>query len=104
MIRSAQDVLDVAKARGFTVHIDVGPPIMPFLRGDVREATGPLMAALKCFRLEVIELLRARDGCQGIYSEMAARGGGVGAGRGHYTAERNGPISIPSPDTSQDRE
>ncbi len=57
MIRTAQDVLDAAKARGFEVKIKPGPPPMPYLVGKFANATPALMEALKAFRVEILELL-----------------------------------------------
>ena len=59
-IKSAQDVVAVAKARGFEVKLNLGPPIMPVLccpAGTMPLATEALMNALKAWRLEIIELL-----------------------------------------------
>lgn len=59
MIRSAKDVIEVARSRGLRIRIDVGPPVMPKLvvPGNVErsEATDALMNALKIWRLEIIE-------------------------------------------------
>ena len=57
MIRNAQDVLNVAKRRGFQVLMNPGPPPMPILRGDPKEATPALMQALKAWRVEIMDLL-----------------------------------------------
>jgi hypothetical protein len=60
-IKSAQDVLSVAQARGLRVKVEPGPPPMPVLvrphgvRRD--EVTDPLLAALRAWRLEIIDLL-----------------------------------------------
>ena len=61
MIRSAQDVIAVARARGFDLAIRTGPPRMPVLvcpkNVDQRLASKTLMAALKAWRQEIIEIL-----------------------------------------------
>ncbi len=57
MIRTAQDVLDAARARGFEVKMRPGPPPMPYLVGKFANATPALMEALKAFRVEILELL-----------------------------------------------
>jgi hypothetical protein len=63
MIRSAQDVIAVARARGFDVQIRPGPPRMPVLvcpkNVDRRLATDTLMSALKAWRSEIIEILES---------------------------------------------
>ena len=61
MIRTAQDVLDAAKARGFEVKMKPGPPPMPYLFGNKAEATAALMEALMAFRPEILELLAAQE-------------------------------------------
>lgn len=62
--KSAKDVIEVAMDRGFTIHVNQGPPPMPFLRGpggkDNPNATEALMTALKAWRLEIIEELTAK--------------------------------------------
>lgn len=59
VIRSAKDVIEVAKSRGFSIRIDEGPPPMPVLLrpSGVKkdEVTKALMDALKAWRLEIIE-------------------------------------------------
>ncbi len=57
MIRTAKDVIKVARQRGFDILVNEGPPPMPFLRGDPTNATAPLMEALRAWRLEIIEEL-----------------------------------------------
>jgi hypothetical protein len=57
MIRSANEVIEIAKARGFKFKLDPGPPPMPKLVGDPIQATDPLMQALKAWRVEIIEVL-----------------------------------------------
>ena len=58
-IRTAKDVMDRARARGFEIRVSPGPPPMPMLyyqKGvSPAGATDPLMNALKAFRLEIIE-------------------------------------------------
>jgi hypothetical protein len=56
-LRSAKDIITVAKKRGFEVLVNPGPPPMPFLRGNPINATDPLMQALRAWRLEIIEEL-----------------------------------------------
>ena len=58
-IRSAKDVIAVAKSRGLNIRIDPGPPIMPVLhkpkgiaQANVTEA---LLGALRAWRLEILE-------------------------------------------------
>jgi hypothetical protein len=65
MIRSAQDVIAIAKARGFDLAIRPGPPPMPVLThcgGDrqAAQATPVLMEALKAWRVEIMDLLREK--------------------------------------------
>lgn len=64
MIRSAEDVIAIAKSRGFKIVVDPGPPPMPRLSFRVApehaekqrsEATDSLMTALKVWRLEIIQ-------------------------------------------------
>lgn len=67
MIRSAQDVIAIAKARGFRLAVRPGPPIMPVLvcprDSKARaEATETLLQALKAFRLEIIDILTKEAG------------------------------------------
>ncbi len=57
MIRTAQDVIDAARARGFEVKLKAGPPPMPYLVGKQSNATPALMEALRAFRPEILELL-----------------------------------------------
>lgn len=61
MIRSAKDVIAVAKDRGFEVRVNAGPPIMPVLcvpgKADRKDATETLLNALRIWRLEIIEEL-----------------------------------------------
>lgn len=63
MIRSAKDVIEVAKSRGFDIRIDEGPPPMPVLMrpGTVSKdnITKALMDALKVWRLEIIEEIKS---------------------------------------------
>lgn len=63
MIRCANDVIEIAKQRGFMIVIDEGPPIRPILRRppnvDKSLATKTLLDALKAWRLEIIEELRS---------------------------------------------
>lgn len=71
-IRSAQDVIAVARARGFKILLDPGPPPMPFLRGDTRQATQALMVALKAWRVEIMDALTTEscernDGSNGVH-------------------------------------
>ena len=61
MIRSAQEVIDIAERRGFKVLVKPGPPPMPYLLGKENEATPVLLDALKAWRVEIIELLNARE-------------------------------------------
>lgn len=56
-ITTVADVLRIVKERGFTVHVDPGPPPMPRLHGRVEQATPALLAALKAWRSEIIEAL-----------------------------------------------
>lgn len=64
IIKTAQDVIDVAEKRGFKVAIRPGPPPMPVLevpKGVNRSlANDQLMAALKAWRIEIIEILSER--------------------------------------------
>ena len=61
-IQTAADVLAVVRARGLGVRINPGPPPMPVLtrpHGVPRKWASPaLVAALKEFRTEIIELLK----------------------------------------------
>ena len=61
-IKSAQDVIDVARSRGFDVRINPGPPVMPVLfvpaKAQKADATDVLLGALRAWRLEIIEILR----------------------------------------------
>ncbi len=61
MIRSAKDVIAVAKDRGFEIKINPGPPIMPSLmvpgKSDRAGVTETLLNALRIWRLEIIEEL-----------------------------------------------
>lgn len=60
-IRSAKDVIAIAKDRGFGIKIKPGPPPMPVLVApaavDITHATDVLMEALKAWRLEIIDEL-----------------------------------------------
>lgn len=63
MIKSAKDVIAVARERGFGLRVDPGPPPMPFLvntRGEKGrlDATDVLMNALKVWRLDIIAELQ----------------------------------------------
>jgi hypothetical protein len=55
-------VMKVARDRGFDVFVKPGPPPMPVLvipaGADKRLATDALLAALRAWRLEIIEELR----------------------------------------------
>lgn len=66
--RSAEDVMRVARDRGFQVLVDPGPPPMPFLRGPRTEATEALVGALRAWRVEVIEALK-REGKTGALAK-----------------------------------
>ena len=62
MIRTALDVIAVARSRGLEIKIDEGPPRMPVLvrpagvdRGEITDA---LLDALKAWRLEIMLILR----------------------------------------------
>lgn len=61
-LRSAKDVIDVAKARGMRIRIDPGPPVMPVLvRPEAIDrdlVTDALLAALRAWRLEIIEAMQ----------------------------------------------
>ena len=61
MIRSAQDVIVVARSRGFDVRIKPGPERVPELvcpkNVDRRLASETLINALKAWRPEIIEIL-----------------------------------------------
>lgn len=59
-IRTAKDVIEIAKRRGFSIRLEPGPPPMPVLRGHKKEATPALMEALKAWRVEIIEII-AKD-------------------------------------------
>lgn len=54
-IQSAADVIRVAESRGFKVCVNPGPPPMPYLKGFKDQATDALLAALRAWRVEVIE-------------------------------------------------
>ncbi len=58
-IRTAADVIAIAKARGFKIRIEPGPPPMPVLvcKGNRDSATEALMSALKSARVEIMELI-----------------------------------------------
>lgn len=60
-LKSAQDVIAVARERGFDVRLNPGPPPMPVLHmpagTDRKLATDTLIDALKAWRLEIIEEL-----------------------------------------------
>jgi hypothetical protein len=62
-INTAKDVIAVARDRGFDVLVKTGPPPLPVLvipaGADKRLATDALLAALRAWRLEVIEELAA---------------------------------------------
>jgi hypothetical protein len=59
--KTAQEVIECAKQRGFEVNVNPGPPPMPFLRCPNKKirsnATDALMGALRAWRVEIIELL-----------------------------------------------
>lgn len=58
MIRTAKEVIAVAKARGLTIRVDPGPPPMPVLQcpdGTRPMATDTLLNALRAWRIEIIE-------------------------------------------------
>jgi hypothetical protein len=63
-IRCAKDVIELARARGFSVLLNPGPPPMPVLRRpsavDSKEVTEALLGALRAWRLEIIEELKAQ--------------------------------------------
>lgn len=63
-ITSAQDVIDIAEARGFVVRVKPGPPPMPVLTvpagGDKKLASPSLLEALRSWRLEIIDLLEPK--------------------------------------------
>lgn len=59
-IRTAKDLIAVARARGFGFRVDLGPPPQPYLvsrNNTKRLATEALLNALKAFRVEVMEEL-----------------------------------------------
>jgi hypothetical protein len=63
MIKTAQDVIAVAKKRGFTIVVEPGPPPVPMLRYskgkvDPKLANEPLMDALRAWRLEIIDIVQ----------------------------------------------
>jgi hypothetical protein len=64
-IRSAKDVIDLARARGFIVLLNPGPPPMPVLRRpsnvSASEVTEVLLGALKAWRVEIIAELQQQD-------------------------------------------
>lgn len=68
-ITTAQDVYDIVKARGLAIRVDPGPPPMPFLTkppGAKDDAVTPtLLAALKAWRLELIDLVQGNGNGQG---------------------------------------
>jgi hypothetical protein len=61
MIRSAQDVIAVARSRGLDVQIRPGPPRMPVLvrpkNVDKSLVTDTLLVALKAWWWEIVEVL-----------------------------------------------
>ena len=63
-MRTAKDVIAIAKARGFEVRVNPGPPPMPVLfvpgKSDRSQATPALMDALRAWRVEIIEELKDR--------------------------------------------
>lgn len=63
MMITAKDVVDVVHARGFRIKLDLGPPPMPLLNrptgADKTLATEALMGALRAWRTEIIEMLKA---------------------------------------------
>lgn len=66
-LRSAKEIIAVARARGFDVRVKPGPPPMPVLRipGEANPGnnTEALMTALKAWRLEIIEELSKETPC-----------------------------------------
>jgi hypothetical protein len=60
-LKTAKDVIGVARARGFSIRVDAGPPPMPVLvrpgKLDRSNVTDALMNALKAWRLEIIDEL-----------------------------------------------
>lgn len=64
-IKTAKDVIAVAESRGFKLRVVPGPPPMPVLHKPAHvpreSATDALMAALKAWRLEIIEELTSPD-------------------------------------------
>ncbi len=64
-IRSARDVMQVARERGFRFEVDEGPPPMPRIVGYADRSTPALLDALKAWRLEIIEIvLEEREAVQ----------------------------------------
>ncbi len=59
--KTAADFIAVAKDRGYTVHVNPGPPPMPYLKDaggkDKPQCTDALLGALKAWRLEIIDEL-----------------------------------------------
>lgn len=61
-LKSAKDVIAVARDRGFSIRVKPGPPPMPYLvnpNGEVPKvlASDALLAALTAWRLEIIDEL-----------------------------------------------
>ncbi len=68
MIRTAQDVMAVARSRGFRFRVNPGPPPMPEIVGHKERSSEALVDALKAFRLEIIEIVlaeQAKGECNG---------------------------------------
>lgn len=62
-LKTAKDVIAVAKARGFGIAVNPGPPPMPYLvlaglpPEKKNDATETLLNALRAWRLEIIDEL-----------------------------------------------
>ena len=63
--KTAKDIIAVAESRGFKIGVNPGPPPMPYLilaglpASKKEDATDALMNALRAWRLEIIEELKA---------------------------------------------
>ncbi len=63
-ITNARQVIDIARQRGFSVHLRPGPPETPVLhisstgKATRTDATDPLIGALRAWRVEIIDLLK----------------------------------------------